>query len=61
MPDTLAHLDQRIASAWAALSGARAAAWHSPNADNLLVEQMAERAVNELLEARHEMTSTPVG
>lgn len=60
MPDSLRTLDQRIASAWAALSGARAATWHSSNADNVLIEQMAERAVDELLEQRHEMTHPAV-
>lgn len=60
MPDSLRTLDQRIASAWAALSGARAATWHSPDADNVLIEQMCERAVDELLEQRHEMTHTAV-
>lgn len=54
---TLRHLDRRIASAAAALSGARAATWHSPNADNRLIEQMCEQVVDELLELRHEMTT----
>ena len=56
--DELHQLDRRIASAWAALSGARAATWHSPNRDSMLVEEMCERTVNELLEKRYEMTHT---
>lgn len=61
MPASLKHdelhlLDQRIASAWAALSGARAATWHSPSANNCAIEALCERTVNELLERRHEMT-----
>jgi hypothetical protein len=60
MPDTLALVDKRIASAWSALSGARAASWRSPNADNILVEEMCERTLNELLEQRYEMTHAVV-
>ena len=56
--DTLHHLDRRIASAWAALAGARAAAWRSPNAETCWLEDMCENTVNELLEKRHEMTTT---
>ncbi len=47
-------LDARIASAMAALHGARAAANHSPNAQNILVEEMCENALNELLDAKLE-------
>lgn len=45
-------IDARIASAMAALHGARAAADRSPNADNLLIADMAEQVLNELLDAR---------
>ena len=58
--DPLHALDKRIASAWAALGGARAAAWHSPSGNNMLIEQMCERTLNELLEKRHEMTTAEV-
>ncbi len=57
MPDSLAHLDRRIASAWAALNGARDAASHSLNAGTCAMEQMCERALDELLEQRYEMTT----
>jgi len=60
MPDSLAHLDRRIASAMAALHGARAAATHSPNAVTCGLEDMAERAVDDLLDLRLEMTSVGV-
>jgi hypothetical protein len=40
----------RIASAWAALHGARQATWHSPSGDNCAVEAMCEATVNGLLE-----------
>lgn len=40
----------RIASAWAALNGARASTWHSPNGDTCAVEEMCENTVNGLLE-----------
>lgn len=55
--DTVRQLDKRIASAWAAVQGARAAARHSPNGSTVAVLDMAEHALDELLEARHEMTS----
>lgn len=55
--DELHQLDRRIASAWAALSGARAAAWHSPNQKTCAIEDMAERTVNELLERRYELVT----
>lgn len=58
MADDLAHLDRRIASAWAALAGARAAATHSPNADTCGLEDICENTVNALLERRHEMTAS---
>ena len=45
-------LDRRIASAWAALHGARAACSHSPSADNCAVEDMCENTVNDLLDSR---------
>ncbi len=48
--DDLHRLDRRIASAWAALNGARASCWHSPNADNCAIEEMCENTVNDLLE-----------
>lgn len=57
MPDDLRQIDRRIASAWAALNGARAAAWHSPNADTCGLEEMCEHTVNALLEKRYEMTA----
>ena len=44
-------LHSRITSAWAALNGARAAAWHSPNANNCAVERMCENTVNDLLDS----------
>lgn len=47
-------LNGRIASAMAALHGARAAVDHCPSGDNLLIADMAERAVNELLDAKLE-------
>lgn len=53
--DPLHLLDRRIASAWSALSGARAAAWHSPNAETCAVEALCERTLDELLEKRYEM------
>ena len=53
--DELHLLDKRIASAWSALSGARASAWHSPNKDTCAIEDMCERTVNELLERRYEI------
>ena len=40
----------RIASAWAALAGARASTWHSPNGDNCAIEEMCENTVNDLLD-----------
>jgi hypothetical protein len=56
--DELHLIDKRIASAWAALNGARAVTWHSPNGDSCAIEDMCERTLNELLEKRHEMTQT---
>jgi hypothetical protein len=47
-------LDNRIASAMAALHDARRAADYSPNVDNILLARMAERALNELLDAKLE-------
>ena len=43
-------LEGRIASAWAALAGARASTWHSPNGDNCAIEEMCENTVNDLLD-----------
>lgn len=40
----------RIASAWAALAGARSAASHSPNSDTCAIEEMCENTVNDLLD-----------
>lgn len=57
MADTLRTLDQRIASAMAALHGARAAATRSPNASNLLLAEIAELALNELLDGRPRQSS----
>jgi hypothetical protein len=51
----LAQQDERIRQAWAALCGARAVAWRSPNAETLRVEAMCEHVVNDLLDARYRM------
>jgi hypothetical protein len=53
--DEVHGIDRRIASAWAALAGARAAATHSPNGETVALENMCERTVNELLERRYEL------
>jgi hypothetical protein len=58
--EPLALVDKRIASAWAALSGARAAANHSPTGERLLVESMCERTLDELLDQRWEITHAVV-
>lgn len=52
MPDSrsLALLDCAISNALAALRGARAAADHSPSADTLRDEELAEQHLNQLLE-----------
>ena len=44
--------DARIASAWAALQGARAAATRCPTADTLRLEAMCERTLDDLLDCR---------
>lgn len=46
----LGKIETRIASAWAALSGARASSWHSPNADTCAIEDMCERTLDGLLD-----------
>lgn len=61
MAHPLTTLDGRIASAWAALQGARAAANHCPSGKNLLIEQMAENLLNSLLDDKlHEMTAARI-
>jgi hypothetical protein len=52
MSDATKELDKRISSAMAALHSARAAAWHSPSAHNIAVEEMCEATVNDLLDCR---------
>jgi hypothetical protein len=52
MADVITRIDDELVNAWAALQGARAAAWRSPNADNLAAEDKAEARVNTLLDRR---------
>ena len=44
--------DDRIASAYAALRGARAAATRSPSAHNLAIEDMCQATLDDLLDSR---------
>jgi hypothetical protein len=52
MSDPIVELDKRIAAAMAALHGARAAAWHSPNVLNVTAEELCENTLNDLLDCR---------
>jgi hypothetical protein len=50
--DDMAELDKFIAAAMAALHGARAVAWRSPNAETVRLETVAEERVDFLLDKR---------